>query len=60
MPGWLLGAACIVAGVALVFIARPNREGVSPRFLRSGSMQMLYPTICLGMFVVGVALLFRD
>jgi hypothetical protein len=47
---WVIGVLCLV-------IAMPNKEGINPAFARSGFMQMLYPTVCLGLLVAGAAML---
>jgi hypothetical protein len=54
-----LGGACIVAAVALTWLAMPNKEGVSPRFVRHDFMQILFPVFLLGLAITGFAALLR-
>lgn len=43
-----------VAGV-LLFIGRPNKSGVHPRFLQFEAATVLYPPVILVFFVMGGA-----
>ena len=61
----LIGAVLILVGVGLIFAAqragrifvvRPHEEGVRPAFVRRGVMELLYLTFCLGVLVIGLAL----
>jgi hypothetical protein len=51
----LIGLFALSAGVGLIVIGRPNGDGESPRFVRSRSLQMFYPSIVLVFFAVGIA-----
>lgn len=51
-----IGLLLIVVGVALVRFGMP-KQGVPPPFMRSGFMEMVYPTVCLGVLVFGLALI---
>ena len=53
-----IGAACILLGVAAVYVAMPNRRGESPRFIRSGAFGLVYPALCLLLFAMGLAIIF--
>lgn len=56
----VLSVLAILAGIGLVFVARPNAAGQSPAFLKSHLMQMNYPVFCLGLIVVGLAFLITE
>jgi hypothetical protein len=43
--------------IAAIYVAMPNKGGESPRFLRSGAMDLLYPVLCLFLLVIGVAII---
>jgi hypothetical protein len=51
-----LGGIFLSVGVLLVVVALP-RGGEARSFLRGDFGAMLYPVLCLGLIVVGVALL---
>ncbi len=53
----VLGALLVIAAVALVRFGMP-RKGEPRPFMRSAFMEMIYPTLCLGVLVFGAALLF--
>jgi hypothetical protein len=48
------GIGALLFGAALLWFGMPNKAGASPRFLRNGLVQMIYPAIVLGVMVVGV------
>ena len=63
----LIGAILILVGVGLIFAAqragrifvvRPHEEGVHRAFVRRGVMELLYLTFCLGLLVIGLAMVF--
>jgi hypothetical protein len=52
----IAGIVLLIIGLAMVFVGRPNRDGMSPRFMTS-SLLMLYPVFCLVFIAFGVALI---
>jgi hypothetical protein len=50
----VIGLVLIATGVALVRFGMP-KQGVPRPFMRSGFMEMMYPTFCLGVLVFGAA-----
>jgi hypothetical protein len=54
----LVGAGLIFAAqrAGIIFVVRPSKEGVRPAFVRRGVMELLYLTFCLGVLVIGLAL----
>jgi hypothetical protein len=52
--GLVIGIGALVFAFAMVWLAMPNKTGESPRFLRNGLMQMLYPALVLGIMVIGI------
>jgi hypothetical protein len=53
----VIGAVCFLLGIAAVYVAMPNKGGESPRFLRSGALDLLYPVLCLFLLIMGVAII---
>jgi len=51
----LIGVVLLAVAVGLVFIGRPNRAGVHPRFLQFDAALVLYPPVVLVFFAGGVA-----
>jgi hypothetical protein len=51
----VIGIGALVLGFALVWFGMPNRLGDSPRFLRAGFMQMVYPAVALVFMTIGIA-----
>ena len=49
-----IGVVALALGVAMLWLGMPKR-GVSPAFMRSGFMEVLYPVGCLLALVLGVA-----
>ena len=45
----------LVIAFALLWVARPNKAGVHPRFLQFNAALVLYPPIILAFFAMGVA-----
>ncbi len=56
----LVGAGLIFAAqrAGLIFVVRPHEEGVRRAFVRRGVMELLYLTFCLGLLVIGLAMVF--
>ncbi len=56
----LVGAGLIFAAqrAGLIFVLRPHEEGVRRAFVRRGVMELLYLTFCLGLLVIGLAMVF--
>jgi hypothetical protein len=46
--GLVTGIGAILFGAALLWFGMPNKAGESPRFLRNGLVEMVYPAIVLG------------
>ncbi len=49
-----LSLVMLLAGAGMVWLGAP-RKGVSPAFMRNGAVEMLWPVVCLGLLVCGVA-----
>ena len=56
----LVGAGLIFAAqrAGRIFVVRPHEEGVRPAFVRRGVMELLYLVFCLGVLVIGFAMMF--
>jgi hypothetical protein len=55
----VLGIGALVVGIAMIWFGMPNKAAESPRLLRSGFMQMIYPAVVLIFVVVGIAELLK-
>jgi hypothetical protein len=55
----VIGIGALVVGFALIWFGMPNKAAESPRLLRLGFMQMIYPAVVLTFFVAGVAELLK-
>jgi hypothetical protein len=53
--GLVIGVGALIFAFAMVWLGMPNKSGESPRFLRNGLMQMIYPAIVLAVMVIGIA-----
>ena len=51
----LIGLVLLAIAGILIFIGRPNRAGVSPRFLQFDAALVLFPPVVLVFFAGGVA-----
>ena len=51
----LIGAALLAIGVLLLFLAVPNKNGASPRFLQFEASLVLFPPLVQVFLVGGVA-----
>ena len=49
------GIAMLVIAFVLIWVGRPNKAGVHPRFLRFDAALVLYPPIILAFFAMGAA-----
>jgi hypothetical protein len=54
MLNLLSGIVLLVIGVLMVWIAKPNKEGINPAFFRGILMVTLWPVACLLVLVLGV------
>jgi hypothetical protein len=61
----IIGSVLILVGVGLtfaaqraglIFVVRSHEEGVRRAFVRRGVMELLYLTFCLGVLVIGLAM----
>jgi hypothetical protein len=52
-----IGAVLVALGLALVWIAMPNKAGVNPAFVRGALAELVYPVLALGVLVIGASLL---
>ena len=50
----LIGAISLAIAAGLIFVGRPNKDGVSPRFLQFEAALVLYPPLIM-IFLVGGA-----
>jgi hypothetical protein len=49
------GIAMLAIALALIWLGRPDRNGVHRRFLRFSSAQVLYPPVILAFIALGAA-----
>ena len=49
------GIAMLVAAFLLIWVGRPNKAGVHPRFLRFDAALVLYPPVILAFTAMGAA-----
>ncbi len=54
-----IAIGALVVGFAMIWFGMPNKAGESPRLLRLGFMQMIYPAVVLMFVVTGVAELLK-
>ena len=50
-----IGVVLLVIAAGLIFIGLPDKDGVSPRFLRFEAAVVLYPPVIMIFLVGGVA-----
>jgi len=56
----LIGVVCLLVGIALLWIAKPQRSGVPAKFLVSSpSLTIVYPVLPLLFLVIGVSMLIQ-
>lgn len=53
----LVGIVLLAIGIGLLFIGRPNKAGVHPRFLQFEASMVLYPPLVLVFLAGGAAAL---
>jgi hypothetical protein len=51
----LIGSVLVAAGLALIYIGLPDKNGESPRFLRFGPALVAYPPLILVLLGLGAA-----
>ena len=49
------GIAMLVIALVLIWVGRPNKAGVHPRFLRFDAAPVLYPPVILAFIAMGAA-----
>jgi hypothetical protein len=49
------GIAMLAIAAVMIWIGRPNKEGVHPKFLRFNAALVLYPPIILAFAAMGAA-----
>ena len=49
------GIAMLAVALLLIWVGRPNRDGVHPRFLRFNAALVIYPPIVIAFFALGLA-----
>jgi hypothetical protein len=54
------GIAMVAFAAVLIWMGRPNKEGVHPKFLRFSATTVLYPPIILVFIALGVAAMFTS
>jgi hypothetical protein len=54
---FFVGAVLVALGLALVWIAMPNKAGVNPAFVRGTLAELVYPVLALGVLVIRASLL---
>jgi hypothetical protein len=54
------GIAMLVFAAVLIWVGRPNKEGVHPKFLRFSAATVLYPPIILVFIAQGFAAVFSS
>jgi hypothetical protein len=55
-----VGIGLLLVAAVLIYIGRPDRNGVSPRFLQFDAALVLYPPLILGFVVFGCMALFSS
>jgi hypothetical protein len=55
----VIGTGALIVCFAMLWFGMPNKSGQNPPFLRSGPMQMFYPSIVLMFLVIGLAELLK-
>jgi len=55
MQNYSFGAILLIAGLALLVFAVPNKHWGRPRFLNTAVAMAFYPGLILALFVFGVA-----
>lgn len=55
----LIGGSSLAVAAVLIFIALPDKNGVSPRFLRFEAAVVIYPPFVMIFLVGGVAELIK-
>ncbi|HET9716854.1 MAG TPA: hypothetical protein VFP60_11790 [Pseudolabrys sp.] len=55
MKDYLIGTVLLAIGLLLIVIARPNKSGQHPFFLRFEQSSVLYPPIVMVFLVTGAA-----
>ncbi|KAA2234754.1 hypothetical protein [Salinarimonas soli] len=56
----ILGAVFLAAGLLLLFICLPKRDGRQPAFLKKEFFSMLTPVTILSLLVMGMGLLWSS
>ena len=51
----LIGVVLLAVAIGLIFIGRPSKAGVSPRFLQFDAALVLFPPVVLVFLAGGVA-----
>jgi hypothetical protein len=51
----LVGAASIAVAIVLLWIGMPDKNGITPRFLRFEIAPLIYPVFILAIFAIGAA-----
>jgi hypothetical protein len=54
------GIAMLAVAALMVWVGRPDKEGVHPRFLRFSAATVIYPPIILVFIAMGVAAIFSS
>lgn len=49
------GIVLLIIGLAMIWLARPNKEGQNPALFRNGFIQVVWPALCLAILVAGIA-----
>ena len=52
------GIAMLTVAVILIWVGRPSKAGVHPKFLRFNAALVLYPPIIVALLALGVAAIF--
>ena len=51
----LVGTTLIAVAVVLLWIGMPDKNGITPRFLRFEIAPLIYPPLILAIFAIGAA-----
>ena len=51
----LVGVASIAVAIVLLWIGMPDKNGITPRFLRFEIAPLIYPPLILAIFAFGAA-----
>ena len=48
------GIVLLIIGVAMIWLAKPNKDGQTPALFRRGFLYVVWPALCLAILVAGI------